>query len=62
MKRVRLLPAHGRPAPSRGTLAAVSRVAWPQPGKTELTVGGVRLWNIRLRDDVVYLNVDRADQ
>ncbi|MHC4512439.1 MAG: M14 family zinc carboxypeptidase [Planctomycetota bacterium] len=62
VKRVRLLPAHGRPAPSRGTLAALTEVAWPQAGRTGFTVGNVRLENIRLQDDVVYFDVGPADR
>ena len=57
VKRVRLLPAHGLPSPTRGTLADVSRVAWPQQGRDELVVQNVRLSKIRLVDDVIYFEV-----
>ncbi|MHC4954654.1 MAG: M6 family metalloprotease domain-containing protein [Planctomycetota bacterium] len=59
--RVQLLTAHGEPPARRGVITKPERVAWPQEGKTELTVGSVRLSNIRLVDDVVYFEVGRAD-
>ncbi len=59
--RVQLLPAHGLPPPRRGVLAEVSKVAWPQSGRCELVFAGVRISNIRLVDDVVYLDVSVTD-
>jgi M6 family metalloprotease-like protein len=59
--RVQLLPAHGLPPVARGVIAQPERVAWPQPGRTVLEVGGVRLSDIRLVDDVVYFDVALAE-
>ncbi|MFQ5503917.1 MAG: hypothetical protein ACE5F1_03860 [Planctomycetota bacterium] len=41
--RVRLLPAHGLRALRRGVAARPEQSAWPQAGKSELVVAGVRL-------------------
>jgi hypothetical protein len=57
--RVQLLPAHGLPPPRRGVLADPRKVAWPQSDRCELVIEGVRISNIRLIDDVVYLDVSR---
>jgi hypothetical protein len=57
--RVQLLPAHGKPPQRRGQPADLEAVAWPQPGRTELVVEGVKLSKIRLVDDVVYFEVGR---
>lgn len=55
--RVQLLPAHGLRPLRRGVIARPEAVAWPQTGRDELVVGRVRLHDIRLVDDVVYLEV-----
>jgi hypothetical protein len=55
--RVQLLPAHGLAPLSRGVIAEPAKVAWPQPGREQLVVDGVRLTNIRLVDDVIYFEV-----
>ncbi|MDA1015673.1 MAG: hypothetical protein O3A00_14615 [Planctomycetota bacterium] len=55
--RLQLLAAHGLPPLGRGLVAEPHRIAWPQPGKTEVVVDHVRLSNIRLADDVVYFEV-----
>jgi hypothetical protein len=54
---VRLLPAHGLPPAGRSDPAAPDRIAWPRPGKTEITVGDVRISGIRLVDGVVTFTV-----
>ena len=58
--RVELLPAHGHPPAGRSDPAKPEAIAWPQPGKTELTVDGVRIGDIRLVDDVVTFRVGPA--
>ena len=60
--RVQLLPAHGLPPLSRGVVAKPEAVAWPQPGRTELTIEKTRISNIRLVDDVVYFEVGAGRQ
>ncbi|MHC5010379.1 MAG: hypothetical protein ACYTG6_05425, partial [Planctomycetota bacterium] len=60
--RVRLLPAHGLPPLRRGSLADLDRVAWPQPGRTELVVGDVRLFDIQRADDVILFRLERVER
>jgi M6 family metalloprotease-like protein len=60
--RVALIAAHGLPPVGRSDLAEPERVAWPREGKTELTVGNVRISAIRLVDDVVYFEAGPASE
>ncbi len=55
--RVQLLPAHGLPSPRRGDVADPEHVTWPQDGRDELVVDGVRISGVRRVDDVVYFQV-----
>ena len=59
-KQVQLLEAHGLGPARRSELQQLERIAWPQAGKTELTVKGVRLSAIRLQGDVIYFEVGRV--
>ncbi|MHC4853632.1 MAG: M14 family zinc carboxypeptidase, partial [Planctomycetota bacterium] len=61
-KQVQLLPAHGLPPASRSDLQKMEEIAWPQKGKTEVVVDGVKIANIRLVDDVVYFEVDTVSK
>ena len=56
-KQVQLLEAHGLGPARRSELQNLDQIAWPQAGKTELTVAGVRVSRIRLQGDVVYFEV-----
>jgi M6 family metalloprotease-like protein len=60
-RQVELLPAHGLPRAARSDPASPDAVAWPQPGRTELLVDGVRIGDIRLVDGVVHFTVGPAD-
>ena len=59
-KQVQLLPSHGLGPAARSELQKLEQIAWPQPGKTELTVAGVRVFAIRRAADVVYFEVKRV--
>ena len=61
-KQVQLLEAHGLGPARRSELQKLDQIAWPQVGKTELTVGGVRISGIRRKGDVVYFEVGKVPQ
>ena len=58
-KQVQLLAAHGLGPAGRSELQRLEEIAWPQDGRTELVVAGVRLAQIRLVDDVVFLEIGK---
>lgn len=58
-KQVLLLPAHGLGPARRSELQRLEEICWPQEGKDELVVDGVRLGDIRILEDVVHLVVER---
>jgi M6 family metalloprotease-like protein len=60
-KQCQLIPAHGQGPASRDELQRLGEIAWPQPGRTEVTIGKVRLSGIRRVDDVVYFEVSTVD-
>ncbi len=57
--RVQLVPASAAPASRRGAVGDPAAVAWPQKGKTEVVVEGVKVGGIRMVDGVVYCEVSR---
>jgi hypothetical protein len=44
----------------KSELQKLDQIAWPQVGKTELTVSGVRVSGIRCEGDVLYFEVGKA--
>ena len=59
-RRVRLIPAHGLPPAGRSDPAKPEAIAWPLPGRTELTIKNVRISGIKIIDNVAVFEVGPA--